>query len=165
MPTTVEIRLEPGSEVHRLVGRRNTDVREVAEHVTGGDVQGPAERDRKMGEITTHAPSSSIRIGCAGPRIGRAGCELKVTVDEVDDRLHPPPAWRQVAEQLPSFVGRCLARLKELGLAILVIDKNVGTLTRVADRHFLIERGRVVWSGLSNELAAAPDVQRRYLGV
>ena len=37
-----------------------------------------------------------------------------------------------------------------------MIDKNVGALMRVADRHFLIERGRVVWSGLSRELAAAP---------
>ena len=48
---------------------------------------------------------------------------------------------------------------------MLVIDKNVGALTRVADRHFLIERGRVVWSGASRELATAPDIQRRYLGV
>ena len=62
-------------------------------------------------------------------------------------------------------IWRCLARLKESGLSILVIDKNVETLIRAADRHFLIERGRVVWSGASPELAAAPDVQHRYLGV
>jgi branched-chain amino acid transport system ATP-binding protein len=48
---------------------------------------------------------------------------------------------------------------------VLVVDKNVGALMRVADRHFLIERGRVVWSGASADLAAAPDVQHRYLGV
>jgi branched-chain amino acid transport system ATP-binding protein len=48
---------------------------------------------------------------------------------------------------------------------VLVIDKNVGALMRVAGRHFLIERGKVVWSGGSVELAAAPDVQHRYLGV
>ncbi len=46
-----------------------------------------------------------------------------------------------------------------------MIDKNVETLTRIADRHYLIERGRVVWSGTSAALAAAPDVQHRYLGV
>jgi len=46
-----------------------------------------------------------------------------------------------------------------------VIDKNVGALTRVADRHFMIERGRVVWTGTPAALAAAPDVQHRYLGV
>ena len=62
-------------------------------------------------------------------------------------------------------IWKCLARLKQTGLAILVIDKNVGALLRVADRHFLIERGRVVWKGDSAALAAAPDVQHRYLGV
>ena len=46
-----------------------------------------------------------------------------------------------------------------------MIDKNVGALIRIADRHYLIERGKVVWSGASAELAAAEDVQHRYLGV
>ena len=46
-----------------------------------------------------------------------------------------------------------------------VIDKNVEALTRIADRHYLIERGQVVWTGTSPELAAAPGVQHRYLGV
>jgi branched-chain amino acid transport system ATP-binding protein len=41
----------------------------------------------------------------------------------------------------------------------------VHALTKVADRHFVIERGRVVWSGSSAELTAAPDVQHRYLGI
>ena len=45
------------------------------------------------------------------------------------------------------------------------IDKNVEALTRIADRHYLIERGRVVWSGTSKELAAAPQVQHQYLGI
>ena len=74
-------------------------------------------------------------------------------------------ATEGLAPLIRTEIWRCLGRLKELGLAILVIDKNVGALTRVADRHFLIERGRVVWSGLSRELAAAPDVQHRYLGI
>ena len=62
-------------------------------------------------------------------------------------------------------IWNCLARLKATGLSILVIDKNVGALMRVADRHVLIERGRVVWQGASAALAAVPDVQHRYLGV
>ena len=74
-------------------------------------------------------------------------------------------ATEGLAPLIRAEIWRCLAQLKQLGLAILVIDKNVGTLVRVADRHFLIERGRVVWSGASAELAAAPDVQHRYLGV
>jgi branched-chain amino acid transport system ATP-binding protein len=47
----------------------------------------------------------------------------------------------------------------------LVIDKNVEVLIRIADRHYLIERGRIVWNGNSKELAAAPEVQHRYLGI
>ncbi len=46
-----------------------------------------------------------------------------------------------------------------------MIDKNVEALIRIADRHYLIERGKVVWTGNSTELAAAPQVQHRYLGV
>ena len=55
--------------------------------------------------------------------------------------------------------------LKAAGQSILVIDKNVEALTRIADRHYIIERGRVVWAGASKELADAPDIQHRYLGV
>jgi len=58
-----------------------------------------------------------------------------------------------------------VSKLKAEGLSILLIDKNVHALTKVADRHFVIERGRVVWSGSSAELTAAPDVQHRYLGI
>jgi len=55
--------------------------------------------------------------------------------------------------------------LKAAGQAILVIDKNVEALTRIADRHYMIEKGRIVWSGDSAALRAASDVQLRYLGV
>jgi len=46
-----------------------------------------------------------------------------------------------------------------------VIDKNLDALTRIADRHYVIEKGRVVWSGSSAQLLANPTVQHRYLGV
>jgi branched-chain amino acid transport system ATP-binding protein len=62
-------------------------------------------------------------------------------------------------------IWRCLARLKAEGFSILIIDKNVDVLIRMADRHYIIERGRIVWNGNSKELAAAPDVQHRYLGI
>jgi ABC-type lipopolysaccharide export system ATPase subunit len=48
---------------------------------------------------------------------------------------------------------------------VLVIDKNVENLTRIADRHYIIERGRTVWSGTSEELIAEPEMQHRYLGI
>ena len=62
-------------------------------------------------------------------------------------------------------IWRCLAQLKAEGLSILIIDKNVEALIRLADRHYLIERGRIVWNGTSQALAATPEVQHRYLGI
>jgi branched-chain amino acid transport system ATP-binding protein len=58
-----------------------------------------------------------------------------------------------------------LALLKKEGLAILVIDKNVDALVRLADRHVIIEKGRIVWRGSSAELAADPVTRDRYLSV
>ena len=62
-------------------------------------------------------------------------------------------------------IYRSVERLKAEGLSILVIDKDVRALTRVADRHYILEKGRVVWSGDSAALATDTRVQHRYLGV
>jgi branched-chain amino acid transport system ATP-binding protein len=74
-------------------------------------------------------------------------------------------ATEGLAPLIRSEIWQCLSRLKAQGQSILVIDKNVEALIRIADRHYLIERGKVVWTGSSSELAAAPAVQHRYLGV
>jgi branched-chain amino acid transport system ATP-binding protein len=110
-----------------------------------------AERADSMGNQLSGGEQQMLAIGRAlmtNPRL--------LILDEATEGLAP---------LIRAEIWRCLARLKESGLAILVIDKNVGALLRVADRHFLIERGRVVWSGASPALAAAPDIQHRYLGV
>jgi branched-chain amino acid transport system ATP-binding protein len=110
-----------------------------------------AERESSMGNQLSGGEQQMLAIGRAlmtNPRL--------LILDEATEGLAP---------LIRTEIWRCLARLRESGLAILVIDKNVGALTRVADRHFLIERGRVVWTGVSAELAATPDVQHRYLGV
>ena len=62
-------------------------------------------------------------------------------------------------------IWRCLQELKRAGLSILLIDKNVDALTRIADRHHILEKGRIVWTGGSDELRRQVDVQHRYLGV
>jgi branched-chain amino acid transport system ATP-binding protein len=62
-------------------------------------------------------------------------------------------------------IWQCLTRLKQAGQSILVIDKNVAALIAIADRHYLIERGRTVWSGSSRELGVAPEIQHRFLGI
>jgi len=62
-------------------------------------------------------------------------------------------------------IYRSIERLKGAGLSILLIDKDVAALARVADRHYVLEKGRVVWSGTSAELNASAEVRHRYLGV
>jgi branched-chain amino acid transport system ATP-binding protein len=62
-------------------------------------------------------------------------------------------------------IWRCLERLKAGGQSILLVDKNVRALTRVADRHNILEKGRIVWAGTSAELAARDELHHRYLGV
>src|SRR6266545_4298612 len=74
-------------------------------------------------------------------------------------------ATEGLAPLIRAEIWQCLTRLKAAGQSILVIDKNVEALIRIADRHYLIERGKVVWTGTSTELAAAPAIQHRYLGV
>ena len=62
-------------------------------------------------------------------------------------------------------IWRVLGELKTAGQSILVIDKNIDALLALADRHYVLEKGRVVWSGSSAALAADPDTQHKYLGV
>jgi branched-chain amino acid transport system ATP-binding protein len=109
------------------------------------------ERLGSMGNLLSGGEQQMLAIGRAlmtNPRL--------LILDEATEGLAP---------LVRDEIWQCLSRLKAQGQAILVIDKNVAALTRIADRHYLIERGRVVWSGTSAELAAAPDVQHRYLGI
>jgi branched-chain amino acid transport system ATP-binding protein len=62
-------------------------------------------------------------------------------------------------------IYRSIERLKAEGLSILVIDKDVKALNKVADRHYVLEKGRVVWTGTSAELATQQEVRHQYLGI
>jgi branched-chain amino acid transport system ATP-binding protein len=77
-------------------------------------------------------------------------------LDEATEGLAP-----LVREQ----IWACLARLKAAGQTILVIDKYIERLLKVADRHTFIERGRVVWHGDAAELDSRRELWHRYLGV
>jgi branched-chain amino acid transport system ATP-binding protein len=74
-------------------------------------------------------------------------------------------ATEGLAPLIRAEIWACLERLKQRGLSLLVIDKHVEAVTRLADHHYVLEKGRVVWSGTSAELRARTDVQHRYLGV
>ena len=62
-------------------------------------------------------------------------------------------------------IWKCLEGLRARGQSILVIDKNIDTLARIADHHYIVERGRVVWEGNSDQLQANDEIKLRYLGV
>ena len=74
-------------------------------------------------------------------------------------------ATEGLAPMVRREIWRVLKVLKERGQSILVIDKNVEILSRIADRHYILEKGRVVWSGSSAALHAEPALKERYLGI
>ncbi len=74
-------------------------------------------------------------------------------------------ATEGLAPMVRETIWDCLKSLKAEGLSILVVDKNIADLLKLADRHIIIEKGVCVWNGTSAELAADPALQERYLGV
>ena len=110
-----------------------------------------SERGSNMGGTLSGGEQQMLAIGRAlmtNPRL--------LILDEATEGLAP-----LIREE----IWNCLSMLKGRGQSVLVIDKNVANLSRIADRHYIIERGRVVWSGTSAALAAAPEIQHRYLGI
>lgn len=74
-------------------------------------------------------------------------------------------ATEGLAPRIRAEVYQFLEQLKTRGLAILIIDKDLKALTRIADVHYMLEKGRIVWTGSSVELAMRKDIQHRYLGI
>ena len=110
-----------------------------------------AERERNRGNQLSGGEQQMLAIGRAlmtNPKL--------LILDEATEGLAP---------LIRQEIWSCIARLKSEGQAILVIDKNVGALIGLADRHHIVEKGRVVWTGTSAALARDPDLQHRYLGV
>jgi branched-chain amino acid transport system ATP-binding protein len=62
-------------------------------------------------------------------------------------------------------IWRCLEQLKAEGMSMIVVDKNLKSLLPLASRHYIVEKGRIVWSGDSSALAANREVHERYLGI
>lgn len=62
-------------------------------------------------------------------------------------------------------IWHCLQSLRDTGLAVLVIDKNIAPLMRLADRHFVLEKGRTVWQGSTGSLRERPELLHELLGV
>src|SRR5690606_2887052 len=74
-------------------------------------------------------------------------------------------ATEGLAPLIRAEIWSCIAALKEEGQSILIVDRNLDALRKIADRHVFIERGRVAWTGDGAALAANLDEARSYLGV
>jgi len=110
-----------------------------------------AERRGNRGDLLSGGEQQMLAIG----RALMTNPELLI-LDEATEGL--APLVRQE-------IWHCLEALKAEGLAILLIDKNLDALMRIADRHYIMEKGRIAWSGDSEAFAAAPYLRSRYLGV
>jgi branched-chain amino acid transport system ATP-binding protein len=110
-----------------------------------------AERKRNMGSQLSGGEQQMLAISRAlmtNPSL--------LVLDEATEGLAP------VAR---ADIWRALTELKREGLSLIVIDKNIQSLLPLADRHYVIEKGRIAWHGDSAQLRADPALVQRYLGV
>ncbi|ODT61290.1 MULTISPECIES: ABC transporter ATP-binding protein [Paracoccus] len=110
-----------------------------------------AERMGHKGSELSGGEQQMLAIGRAlmtNPRL--------IVLDEATEGLAP---------LIRDEIWSCLTRLKDQGEAILIVDKNLSALTRFADRHVVIEKGRTVWSGDNGQPLNDQTVAERHLGV
>jgi len=109
------------------------------------------ERQDQMGSSLSGGEQQMLAIGRAlmtNPRL--------LLLDEATEGLAP---------LIRKEIWQVLLSLKRAGQSILVIDKNLKALKRIADRHYVLEKGRIVWHGSSAELEAEHERLERHLGV
>ena len=107
------------------------------------------ERRQHKGDQLSGGEQQMLAIGRAlmtNPRL--------LVLDEATEGLAP---------LVRETIWSCLRTIKETGVAILIVDKHIEALARFADRHVVIEKGRAVWTGTSEELLATSEVKDRYL--
>ena len=110
-----------------------------------------SERRNHMGNELSGGEQQMLAIGRAlmtNPKL--------LILDEATEGLAP---------KIRTEIWQCLKRLKQKGQSILIVDKHLEALLRFADRHVVIEKGHVVWTGTSAALAADPSIRQRYLQV
>jgi branched-chain amino acid transport system ATP-binding protein len=110
-----------------------------------------AARQQSMATLLSGGEQQMLAIGRAlmtNPRL--------LILDEATEGLAP---------MIRQEIWACLARLKAAGQSILVIDKNIDDLQRIADRHYLLQKGQIVWSGDSAALVADEQIKHTYLGL
>ncbi len=110
-----------------------------------------AARSSSMGNLLSGGEQQMLAIGRAlmtNPQL--------LILDEATEGLAP---------LIRDKIWMSLGQIRDNGLSILVVDKNVADLIKLADRHVIIEKGKVVWTGTSKQLQSDEKLQQRYLGV
>lgn len=110
-----------------------------------------AERSEHAGNHLSGGEQQMLAIGRAlmtNPKL--------LILDEATEGLAPI---------IRAQIWECLDQLKRAGQSILIIDKNINAVAKLADHHYILDKGRVVWQGDSASLLATPDLKSRYLGV
>ena len=109
------------------------------------------DRLKNMGNQLSGGEQQMLAIGRAlmtNPRL--------LILDEATEGLAP---------LIKKEIWDCLKGLKSNGQSILVVDKNIKALTDLADRHYIMEKGRIEWNGNSSTLKSNKEIQHRYLGI
>ena len=109
------------------------------------------DRIKNMGNQLSGGEQQMLAIGRAlmtNPRL--------LILDEATEGLAP---------LIKKEIWDCLKGLKSSGQSILVVDKNIKALTDLADRHYIMEKGKIVWIGDSSKLNSNKEIQNRYLGI
>jgi len=109
------------------------------------------ERERHFGDQLSGGEQQMLAIGRAlmtHPQL--------LLLDEATEGLAP---------KIRRQIWRCLEILKQQGLAMLVVDKNVDALTRICDRICVIQKGRDVWQGTPAQFRADPTIRRDFIGI
>ena len=109
------------------------------------------DRLKNMGNQLSGGEQQMLAIGRAlmtNPRL--------LILDEATEGLAP---------LIKKEIWDCLKGLKSSGQSILVVDKNIKALTDLADQHYIMEKGKIVWNGDSSKLNSNKEIQNRYLGI
>ncbi|MDH6231641.1 branched-chain amino acid transport system ATP-binding protein [Mesorhizobium soli] len=109
------------------------------------------ERKRQLARTLSGGEQQMLAIGRAlltNPKL--------LILDEATEGLAPI---------IRAEIWRCLHELKNIGQTILVIDKNLAEMATLVDRHNIVDKGRVVWTGSPAELTADKELSHRYLGI
>ena len=138
----------------------------VRENLVATAARGSGTESWTLDSVFALLPQLAARAGVLGARLS-GGEQQMVAIGRAlmtNPRLLVlDEATEGLAPALRALVFECLATLRQHGQSILLIDKHVAALARLADRHVILDKGRVAWQGA--DLGAEPGIAERFLGV